>query len=150
MATIIINRSSEYFNKFRKIIIYIDGKEIGQVADGSTERFTIPEGKHTLQAKIDWCSSRKIEFEIRESEQLNFDLGAFKHAQRFAIMGLVFIAASYLLNWIIVKTPVWDVIYLGIAGLVLVYMIYWLSFNRKNYLRLTETGATEHGALVAS
>ncbi len=66
MATIKIRRSSEYINKMRAIKILVDGKEIGSIADGETKEFTTAEGQHKIEAKIDWCGSPELSFNIKD------------------------------------------------------------------------------------
>ena len=41
----------------RAYLVYIDGKKEGAIREGETKQFEVSEGTHTLQMKIDWCSS---------------------------------------------------------------------------------------------
>jgi hypothetical protein len=59
MATIIINRTSEYLNLMRNYGIYIDGKKIDTIANGETKEFNISVGHHSLYTKIDWCERQR-------------------------------------------------------------------------------------------
>ena len=68
MPQITINRVSGYSNKLRKIKLFLDGVEIDQIRDGESKTFSISTGTHKLRAKIDWCQSNEIEFDISEGE----------------------------------------------------------------------------------
>jgi hypothetical protein len=82
MATLMINRSSEYANALRNIKIFLDNKEIGTIANGEAKEFDVPEGVHTLQAKIDWCSSPKTTFIITSTGKKSYNLSSFCEPQQ--------------------------------------------------------------------
>ncbi|HUH25775.1 MAG TPA: hypothetical protein VLY87_04060 [Flavobacterium sp.] len=84
MAIIKIQRSSEYTSKMRAIKIFIDGKQIGTIADGEIKEFTITEGQHNIEAKIDWCSSPKVLFNINNPEAKAFEIGSFAQKNRLS------------------------------------------------------------------
>jgi hypothetical protein len=100
MATLRITRTSEYANRLRKIKLILDNKELSLIANGETKDFEIPVGVHTLQAKIDWCSSNRLTFTIAESGIKSFDLSSFaKHSTLgvfSAIYYITFGASKYL------------------------------------------------------
>ena len=68
MATVKNTRTREYAKQFRKIKLILDNKELSLIANGETKDFEIAAGVHTLQAKIDWCSSNKLTFTIVNPE----------------------------------------------------------------------------------
>ena len=41
----------------RAYLVYIDGKKEGAIRENETLHFDLSEGEHTIQLKIDWCSS---------------------------------------------------------------------------------------------
>ncbi len=81
MAKLELTRVSEYANKVRDIKVFIDNQQVGVISNGQTKEFEIPAGKqHTLQVKIDWCTSNVIDFEIDEHETRRFTMTSFaKH-----------------------------------------------------------------------
>lgn len=80
MAKLELFRVSEYTNRVRDIKVLIDGEQIGVISNGTTKTFDIPEGNHKIQVKIDWCTSKPVEFEIRDHETKRFRLSSFaKH-----------------------------------------------------------------------
>lgn len=101
MATIRITRHNEYANKIRKIKILIDGNEYDSIANGESKEIHVIEGRHTLQAKIDWCSSNILTFDISDNDFKNFDLTSFaKHNSlgSFAAIYYITFGASKYLN----------------------------------------------------
>ena len=82
MASIKIVRPNDFLNRARKIKIYLDGNKIGDTLSNEVKAFEIPSGTHVLNAKIDWCSSNKINFAISENETMKFELTDFAHGGR--------------------------------------------------------------------
>ena len=76
MPNLTIHRKSHYVNYFRKVRLYLDGKFLYAIADGETNKFDVPPGEHALEAKIDWVSSNKISFDVKEGEQIKIELGS--------------------------------------------------------------------------
>ncbi|MCS3532721.1 hypothetical protein [Chryseobacterium sp. JUb7] len=70
MAKIIINRSSEFANYIRSIDIYLGNKKIGEIKNGESKEFDVKPGKHSLVAKIDWCSSNFIDLDIHSDQEI--------------------------------------------------------------------------------
>ena len=52
----------------RKYKVFIDEIEVDDIKDGETKNFPLCEGEHSLQLKIDWCSSQKINFVVKNGE----------------------------------------------------------------------------------
>lgn len=73
MPTIKIQRSSEYANRFRNMLLFLDGVEVAKIANGVTIELEVEKGVHTLIAKIDWATSNEVQFEIKE-QTLSFEL----------------------------------------------------------------------------
>ena len=82
MASIKIVRPNDFLNRARKLKIYLDGNKIGEISSNEVKAFEIPSGTHILNAKIDWCSSNKINFAISENETMKFELTDFAHGGR--------------------------------------------------------------------
>ncbi len=74
MAKIIINRSSEYSNKFRSIDIYLNNTKVEDLRDGESKEFKVEEGEYTLRAKIDWCYSNSVNLKIKADDVLRYNL----------------------------------------------------------------------------
>jgi len=77
MATIKIKRTSQFVNMARNYEIFIDGHFVGKIANGKTAEFPVTAGKHTVVAKIDWCTSPEILIEIGTDEIKHLTVGGF-------------------------------------------------------------------------
>lgn len=60
-------RSLTGSDALRAYKVFIDGAEVESIKSGETKSINLPEGLHTLQLKIDWCSSREVSFSIKEN-----------------------------------------------------------------------------------
>lgn len=133
MATIIIHRSSEYVNRLREIRILIDGKEEGRIANGQELALQVPSGSHTLQAKIDWAGSRKFPLHVREGEEKHVYLAGFRYSRYIGYMVPAVIVLA-----IIPYRFVDFRIQMAIIVPAFLYMIYYLTIGRHDYLTLKE------------
>lgn len=141
MATVIIHRSSEYTNRFRDIRILIDGKEQGRIANGQELSLKVAPGAHSLQAKIDWAGSRKFQVEVREGEEKHVHLAGFRYSRYIGYLFPAIIALG------LIPSGVVDIrLQIGIFLVVLLYMIYYLTIGRHDYLTLKEWEETKPAA----
>jgi hypothetical protein len=51
---------------------------VAKIGPGEKLEFDLRSGKHTLEAKIDWCSSPIIQFNISENDTKYFLVSCFK------------------------------------------------------------------------
>ncbi len=70
-----ITRVNGFADKLRAYKIMVDGAEVGTIKDGETKQFTVADGRHTVQLKIDWCTSQPITFD-RGGKQISFQCGS--------------------------------------------------------------------------
>lgn len=133
MAAITLYRNNDTMNLLRNYRIYIDGELAGRIANGESVGYDLAPGEHTLTAKIDWCCSRDIHFEIKTDEHLSFNVSGLNHSNKI-IGAAVLLVATYLL---LLKTagPAYALIPVSI---IIAMLLYRLSFGRKHYLRLSE------------
>ena len=134
MPKVVLNRTSEYINRFRNYSIYIDGKKVGTIANGETKEFNVSSGQHSLVSKIDWCSSPTMTFNISDNEIKNFNVGGFKNAKWVMPAALIMIVLSYVVNYMYGFEYL---IYLVVPAFLL--LVYFLTVGRKRYLILTQT-----------
>lgn len=74
MAKINLTRKSEFKNALRKYTILVDGNDVGSIGNGKSLQIDIEPGMHTIQAKIDWCTSNTIEFDTENDELIEFEV----------------------------------------------------------------------------
>lgn len=133
MTTIRLKRKSEVENKMRNFKILLNGKEIGKISDGELKDFSIEPGKHTLTAKIDWCSSKPLELNMSSNETMYVTVGSYRSSKKL----LLFISFVLLVH--LVALTFFDWHYLAFLLVpALCYMIYFITFGKKNYLVLKE------------
>jgi len=75
MATIRIKRGAGYVDLVRAYTVVLDGRQVGTLRRGKEIVLHTPAGPHTLQVKIDWCSSKPISFSIAEEQSTSFECG---------------------------------------------------------------------------
>ena len=138
MATLIINRTSEYINKLRDYGIYVDEQKIGTIADGESKEFTVPAGKHSVYTKIDWCSSPVVSVVLQDHETRNLHTGGFKNAKWLMPAGLVLIVLSFIINFFVAFTY----LFFLLVPIFLI-LVYFITIGRKQYLTLSESKPAE-------
>ncbi|NRT14659.1 hypothetical protein HNP99_001003 [Flavobacterium sp. 28A] len=132
MGKLNIQRTNEFNNRVRHYRIYIDNKKVGTIENGENKDFEIEEGKHVIEAKIDWCGSPKVHLEIKNGEIKSLKVGGFKYGKWLIPISLVFILLSFLLEYL------YDFEYtIFLVYPVLLLMVYYLTFGRNKYLTLT-------------
>jgi len=70
-----IKRSSSYKDIIRAYKIVLDGKIVGEIKRDQEISLDTLTGTHQLYLKIDWCTSNKIDFDIKDGETINFECG---------------------------------------------------------------------------
>lgn len=133
MATIRLKRTSEYNNIIRDYKIFIDGQQVGAIANGETKDFATSSGQHTITAKIDWCSSPDISIDLKDDETKILKVGGFKNGQLLMTIGIGLIV----LHFILASFANFYYILFLVTPLFLL-LVYYLTIGRKKYLTLNE------------
>ncbi|MGG9970374.1 hypothetical protein ACQ33O_01165 [Ferruginibacter sp. SUN002] len=133
MAKIKIQRSNELINRFRDYRIYLDGKELGVIANGQNKEFEIESGSHEMISKIDWASSNVVAFDIKDEEMKSFYISGYKNSSWLMPISII----AFIIYLIIEKiTGYWYAIFLFVPPFLL--LIYYTTIGKKRYLRLFE------------
>ena len=131
MASIIINRTSEYLNRLRNCDVYIDGKKVDTISNGETKEFNISAGQHSILIKIDWCSSQTLLVDINDNETKSFKVGGFKNGKWLIPAALVILGS--------IASRLFDFNYLFYLIIpFFLSMVYYMTLGRKQYLTLKE------------
>lgn len=133
MAIIRVQRSREYNNRMRDYKIFIDGKQVGTIANGETKDFETTLGQHIVTAKIDWCSSPDISVFVKDNLVTILRVGGFKNGQWLMPIGSGLIALHFILTYF---TKFNYSILFALPFFILLF--YYLTFGRKKYLTLNE------------
>ena len=133
MASIIINRTSEYLNRLRNYGVYIDGKKVDTISNGETKKFNISAGQHSILTKIDWCSSQTLLVDINDNKTKSFKVGGFKNGRWLIPAGLVIPILSF------IASSLFDFDYLFYLIIpIFLLMVYYMTLGRRQYLTLKE------------
>lgn len=135
MAKLLIKRNSEWANKMRPFDLYLNGIKIAEIKDKQLLSFEIPEGKYQLIAKVDWCGSKPLNFQIKKEETRRIELTGFMFSKYFLPFS-VFIILIYV--GIYVRFGINSLILATVIMFLFGYFTYFLSFGRNQYLRLKE------------
>ncbi|MGQ2992391.1 MULTISPECIES: hypothetical protein [unclassified Variovorax] len=73
---IVLRRDSGFMDFTRRYKVVIDGEEAGTIGNGGRFETEVEAGAHTLQLRIDWCSSNLLEFFAPEGGQLGLECGS--------------------------------------------------------------------------
>ena len=74
--------------------LILDNELVGKISHGETLSIDVNPGKHVLKAKIDWCRSNEIEFNVTEGENIKL---SFRGSNPFlSIYYITFGMNSYL------------------------------------------------------
>ena len=69
MPEIVVERLGEQrVDRKRAYRVFIDDAKVGKIKSGETKVFQVSPGRHDLQLKIDWCSSRKLQVDVKDGE----------------------------------------------------------------------------------
>lgn len=120
---------------FRSIKLYVNDKEVGEVANGGKIKIPVEEGNYKVRARIDWCGSRWLQLNVKEGDEIKLLLEGFAGAKwmlpLFALSLISTLGAIYFMDhipwqlYIVLYTP-------------FLYLVYLVSLGRNQYLRLRQ------------
>jgi hypothetical protein len=132
MAVLKIKRVHQYINLLAPYEILIDGVKVGDIKNEETKEFDLTEGKHTIMAKIDWCSSPEIIVEIGKNEVVMLEVNAFKIRLAWiwaiVITGLNLLLIGSLTTYTNITTIIL------IIAIAYIPIVYYLTLKRSAYL----------------
>lgn len=145
-SKVTIYNKEQQVNKLRKINILLDGKYCCAIANGATHSIALTPGAHTLEAKIDWCGSAPVPFEIKDSQQINIALSCNYRptTSRLGKLHAIIFFGGLILNLYFQSAVLlWSVLgFSFIYQLLEAYkrsgkgILYYLTIGRKKYLKL--------------
>ncbi len=132
MATI-IHRKNELINRFRDVVIYINGKPAGRIASGETREFQAISGINSIRAEIDWCGSRELAVDLSGTSAADLQLSGSRYTQW--LLGLTIIAL--ILLRILDRHDSFNLV-LPVAAPAILALVYDFTIGRNKYLHLEE------------
>ena len=70
-----ITRDSGYADRIRAYQVVIDGNVVGEIKNCQQLELDVPQGRHQLHLKIDWCRSNIVDFEA-DGNTIEFQCGS--------------------------------------------------------------------------
>ena len=90
MAKLTIHRKFEFSFGFRGFDILIDGKDSGSLGVNNQQEFELNPGTHTVQAKVDWCSTPLHTFTLEEGQNYQLKVSSENWTLLFIILIIIF------------------------------------------------------------
>jgi hypothetical protein len=66
-------RKKNWGDLFRFYEVIFDGENVGIIFAGQSISFPVEPHAHSLQMKIDWCSSEEINFNVGPGDEITFE-----------------------------------------------------------------------------
>lgn len=76
MGVLRIRRPAGLADALRKYRIVVGGTEVGEVAAGGELQLDLPVGRHTVVARIDWCSSNTVTLDVEAQSWQELEVGS--------------------------------------------------------------------------
>ena len=108
--------------------IYANEKELGLIKKEDKE-YELDNGKYEVYAKASWCGSQKININVTDDKIVTLTLNSFKYEGIIRAVMMLLVALFMFSK---------NLIFLIFAGTIILYPLYYISFGKDNYLKLTE------------
>jgi hypothetical protein len=92
MASLHITRHGVWFDRYRDYRVMLDGIEVARIGRNDDVRVRVVPGRHTIFAKISWCRSEELSFEIADHEEKRFQVASK-------------------ISWVRMLVPFWEFVY---------------------------------------
>ena len=135
-AKIIVSRKSEFMNRTRGFKVLIDGEVVGKISNGKTEEYHVVAGSHTIECKIDWCSSEVYQVQAKEDDTiyLRVKSGMKYFLPLYIIFLLWLVSGIFIRNKSEILGDAHPWIQGVVLGIPLLYMLYYFTLGKKKYL----------------
>lgn len=95
MSSIKIRRGNGWQDKLRSYKVVLDGVAAAEIKQGSQVSLPVTAGTHTVQLKIDWCSSPLLEVEVENGKELVIECGP-NAKMLLALLYVTFLCRRYI------------------------------------------------------
>lgn len=98
MPILRFQRPTQLADSLRAYRLFIDGVFVGEINTGSEVEFEVSAGLHEVIARIDWCSSNRLEVDIPERSVRSLEVGSNLGGWRliFGLLYVLFLPSHYL------------------------------------------------------
>lgn len=139
MPTLIVKRSNNWINHFRKYKIYVNGEMIGKIANANTNEFKVPNGNIEIKAKIDWCHSKEINLSMFDDNSKSIKISTFKYSDHLVI-GYIITFCIYFFSDLFFdfSNKILNVITVAYSLILMTTLIYYLTIGRRSLIKITD------------
>jgi len=136
LAKIILSRKNEFMNRTRAYKVLIDGEVYGKISNGKTEEYDLVGGSHTIECKIDWCSSEVYQIEAGEDDTIYLQVksGMKYFIPLYIIFLLWLVSGIFIRNKREILGAAHPYIQWVVLGIPFLYMVYYFTIARNRYL----------------
>lgn len=132
MPILTIYRQPEWMNRFRMVRIYIDNEYVGSISSNSSREFTVTPGKHTVEGRIDWCSSETISLIFDDKRGQIVSLQGPKFEKSMIILStLIGVVLSYYMIFSSVSKTIFFAAFVPVVG----YRLYYFTLGRNSFIQ---------------
>ena len=150
MAKLIITRTNQWTNRFRKIWIYMDNKLLCKISNNETLTLDIKAGQHEFFAQTDWISSPRITLPFETDTTKQLEMGSpvtwtvSNTLYIIAFLGLIvwkrFLPGNFInenFGWMLLAAMV---LFIAVKRLIEKRrsMFYYMTYGMKKYIYLKE------------
>lgn len=133
MSKLVITRPKEWINKYRRYKIFLDGNSLGEIKNDEILEFELPNGQHTIKAKIDWCSSNEMTVTGYNNEPIHLKLTAFKESKWLMPLSMIIAIGTLIAMNLLHNQKLFVFIFIP-----LILQLYFFTIRRNSYLYLRE------------
>ena len=132
MATIKVQRTTQFLNRASKFQFYINGQFVWSTYFNSPDSIEVEPGFHTVMAKSLWISSPELSFEISEDETKTFEVGVFK------LMKYAYFLIALMMVMPFIQAGAFSKYYPYLLIPTIFIILYYTTLGRKEYFTIKE------------
>lgn len=96
MSRIVVRRvKAAWQDRIRDYRIFVDGKEVARVANGSSAEIPVEPGTHSIRLKIDWCQSKEVRISVNAGKVAQLECGP-NATPLLALLYITFLCKNYI------------------------------------------------------
>ncbi len=138
MGQIIIEGHSKWYNRLKKVNIFIDGEKVESINNGERKIYDVKQGNHNIQAKFNRISSNTIELHTNNESHIDLkvDKNIARTPQILGLVTLVCIAFVHIKEYNFLNETTKYIALILIP--LLIITLFKLVIGKKKYLQLKE------------
>ena len=71
-----LRRAAEFANWLRAYHVLVDGERVAKIGSGKEISVELAAGHHTVELKLDWCRSNRVDIEVRQGQPVRLHCGS--------------------------------------------------------------------------